>query len=215
LLPVGDKPLVAYTLELLARHGLRDVTINLHYRPRQFRDALGDGSDFGVRIEYCEEPEPLGTAGTVAALAAHDRDVEDFLVIYGDLIFDHDLLSLIRRHRNEAADATLLLHRRHAPSQSVVTLNDTGWVSHFAERPRHQVEGQLVWVSSGCQVVSRELVTRFPDRRPLDLPRDVYAPMAPELRILGVPIDGHRVAVDSPERYRAAIADVEAGRFGR
>ena len=70
--PVLNRPIVAWIAELLAKHGFEDVIANLSYRPEQIREVLGDGSGFGLRITYSEEPEPLGTAGGVGK-------VRDFL----------------------------------------------------------------------------------------------------------------------------------------
>src|SRR3954451_21807608 len=61
--PVLNRPIVAWIAELLKEHGFDDVVTNLSYLPEQIRELLGDGSDFGLRISYSAEPEPLGTAG--------------------------------------------------------------------------------------------------------------------------------------------------------
>jgi NDP-sugar pyrophosphorylase family protein len=63
--PVLNRPIVAWSADLLRQHGFDDVVTNLSYLPEQIRAVLGDGSDFGLRISYSEEPEPLGTAGGV------------------------------------------------------------------------------------------------------------------------------------------------------
>lgn len=214
LLPVNGKPLVAYTLELLARHGIRDVAINLHYLAERFPPVLGDGARFGLNIHYEIEDAMLGTAGALANLTGYFRDATDVLVVYGDLLFDEDLTAFHARHQATGADVTLLLHRRATTPQSVVDLDEnTGRIIRFRERPNDWVSNQTVWVNSGCQLLRQGLIERFPARRPLDLPRDIYMPMASELALYGAPITGYRIAVDSPERYEQANRDVSSGKW--
>ncbi len=214
LLPIEGSPLVGYTLQLLARHGITDVAVNLHFLADEVETELGDGSRYGLRIHYERETELLGTAGAAANLLDYFADASDVLIVYGDLVFEHDLGSLYRRHRANQADATLLVHQRATPSNSIIDMDETGRIVRFQERPASWATAGPVWVNSGCQILRRDLIDRFPAKRPLDLPRDIYMPMAADLRLFGVPIEGYRIAIDSPERYQQAIRDVKAGKLG-
>ena len=213
LLPIEAKALVGYTLDLLARHGVTDVAVNLHFLADKIEDELGDGSRYGLRIHYEREEELLGTAGAAANLVDYFADASDVLIVYGDLVFDEDLTALYERHRANRADATLLVHQRTTPSNSIIDMDDTGRIVRFRERPASWSTTGPVWVNSGCQILRRELIDRFPAKRPLDLPRDIYMPMAPDLRLFGIPVEGYRIAIDSPERYQQAIRDVKAGKL--
>ena len=64
-IPILGKPLVGYVAEYLARYGCNEIIVNLHHRPESVRRALGDGSKFGVKLKYVEEPEILGTSGAM------------------------------------------------------------------------------------------------------------------------------------------------------
>jgi len=213
LLPIEAKALVGYTLDLLARHGVTDVAVNLHFLADKIEDELGDGGRYGLRIHYEREEELLGTAGAAANLVDYFADASDVLIVYGDLVFDEDLTALYERHRANRADATLLVHQRTTPSNSIIDMDDTGRIVRFRERPASWSTTGPVWVNSGCQILRRELIDRFPAKRPLDLPRDIYMPMAPDLRLFGIPVEGYRIAIDSPERYQQAIRDVKAGKL--
>lgn len=211
LLPLCGEPLLAHTLRHLAAHGQRDVGINLHYRGEQIRAFAGDGSAFGLRIHYAVEPELLGTAGALRGFADW-LGGDGALVIYGDLLLDQDLGALLDAHRKRRADATLLLHRR-AGSNSFVELDASGRVRAFVERPDPAERRALgeAWVNSGVQVLSADLLAELPPG-PSDLPRDVYAPRCAELQLIGVPLDGYRCAIDSPERYAEAERALAEGR---
>jgi len=89
-LPVLGKPLVGYVAEYLAKYGIEDVIVNLHHQPESVRRALGDGSDFGVRLQYVHEPVILGTSGALDNARAFLAD-DTFVVVNGKLITDLDL----------------------------------------------------------------------------------------------------------------------------
>ena len=107
-IPFLGRPLVGYVAEYLARHGCREIAVNLHHRPESVRDSLGDGSRFGVRLHYVEEPEILGTSGALD----NARDFfagETFVVVNGKIATDIDLTRALETHRRTNALATLVL----------------------------------------------------------------------------------------------------------
>ncbi len=211
MLPICGRPLLAYTLDYLAAHGFRDVAVNLHFLPETIRNYFGDGNRFGVRIHYSHEPRLLGTAGAVAKLADFFADVEEFLVVYGDLLVDHDLGALVAFHRQHRPGATLVLHRRQN-SNSLVSMDRRRRIVGFVERPTPQerLENPFAWVNSGLQILSRRMLAAIPAGVAADLPRDVYAPLVRREALFGMPLAGCRVAIDSPERYAEAVAAVRA-----
>src|SRR5213593_3681246 len=89
-LPVLGKPLVGYVAEYLARFGIEDVIVNLHHEPDSVRRALGDGSQFGVHLEYVHEPKILGTSGALDN-ARSLLESDTFVVINGKLVTNIDL----------------------------------------------------------------------------------------------------------------------------
>lgn len=107
-IPILGKPLVGYVAEYLARYGWTDILVNLHHRPDSVRRALGDGSKFGVKLEYIEEPVILGTSGALDNARAFFES-ETFLAINGKLICDIDLDAALKTHRDSQAIATLVL----------------------------------------------------------------------------------------------------------
>jgi NDP-sugar pyrophosphorylase family protein len=107
-IPILGKPLVGYVAEYLARYGCNDIVVNLHHRPQSVRQALGDGSKFGVRLHYIEEPVILGTSGAIDnARALLEGDT--FVVVNGKIITDIDLNAALDTHRRTKAIATLVL----------------------------------------------------------------------------------------------------------
>lgn len=200
LLEAGGKPLLGWILEHLATQGVTDALVNLHFHGDAIRDTIGDGSRFGLRVRYVEEPALLGTAGTVRANADFLGSSGPFLVHYGDVVHDGDLRAVLTAHVDRDALATLALHRR-AGSNSNVQLDEHGLVRAFVERPteaeRARLTGDLVF--SGICVLSPEAVSAIPSG-PCDLPRDVFTKLVHSHRIAAHELGGFRIAVDSPER---------------
>src|SRR5919107_3891771 len=108
-IPFMTRPLVGYVAEYLAGYGFDDVVVNLYHRPESVREALGDGSRFGVRLLYVEEPEILGTGGAIDNARSLLDDGDAFVVINGKLATDIDLSAALETHRRERALATLVL----------------------------------------------------------------------------------------------------------
>ena len=107
-IPILGKPLAGYVAEYLAGYGCNEIVVNLHHRPESVRRALGDGSKFGVRLHYVEEPEILGTSGGIEN--AHGLlDGDTFIVVNGKIITDIDLNAALETHRRTQAIATLVV----------------------------------------------------------------------------------------------------------
>ncbi len=120
MLPLGDRPILEYTLRHLARHGFHEVAVNLHFQSEVIRNYFGDGSRFHVRLVYSDEPELLGTAGGVKKMAAFLAGSDPFLVHYGDVVTDQDFTAMLHFHRENNALATLLVHQREN-SNSIIS----------------------------------------------------------------------------------------------
>ena len=107
VVPLVDRPFIAFMLEWLARHGVDDVVMSCGFLATAVRNVLGDGSQYGLRLRFVEEPEPRGTAG--ALKYAEDLLDERFLMLNGDVLTDIDLTAQIAQHEATGAVGTLAL----------------------------------------------------------------------------------------------------------
>ena len=133
-IPVMGRPLVGYVAEYLARFGIREVLVNLHHQPDSVRDALGDGSRFGVRLRYIYEPEILGTGGALDNAREFLED-EPFVVINGKIVTDIDLHAACATHRERGALATLVLRPNPARERFSQVLVENGLLQGFGGMP--------------------------------------------------------------------------------
>lgn len=133
-IPFMGRPLIGYVAEYLAGYGFDDIVVNLHHQPASVRAALGDGSEFGVRFQYVEEPVILGTSGAIGN-ARHLLDGDAFVVINGKLATDIDLSEALETHRRTEALATLVLRPNPARERySTVNVRDR-FVTGFGGYP--------------------------------------------------------------------------------
>ena len=174
-IPILGKPLVGYVAEYLARYGCDEVVVNLHHRPESVRRALGDGSRFGVKLDYVEEPVILGTSGALDnARALLDGDT--FVVINGKIITDIDLNAALEVHRRTKAIATLvLLPNASCERFSIVEASD-GCLRGFGGMPKRDqyVDNDAPLMFTGIQILEPKIFDYIPPRVFSHSVTDVY-----------------------------------------
>lgn len=147
-IPFLGRPLVGYVAEYLARFGFNEVVVNLHHRPDSVREALGDGSRFGVRLFYVEEKEILGTSGALDNARTLLED-DTFIVVNGKIVTDINLSEALETHRRTNALATLvLLPNRRRERFSIVHTRDR-LITGFGGMPQPKEASDNARDSSG------------------------------------------------------------------
>lgn len=140
ILPVLNKPLMAFQLEMMAGMGIRDVVVVIGHLGHEVVRVLGDGSDYGVAINYVEQEEMLGIAHAVSGLEAHvDRS---FFLFLGDIFFVTENLADMKTRFVEAELGGVLACKREPDLEAMkrnfaVIAGDDGVVSRVVEKPRH------------------------------------------------------------------------------
>jgi NDP-sugar pyrophosphorylase family protein len=186
MMPIANRPVLHHLLNLLARHDVRDVGINLHVNPEMLRAYFGDGSALGISIRWSHEPELLGTAGGT-------KKLEDFwggetiLVTSGDGLHDIDVTALLGHHRRTGALATLAVKPVDDPSAyGVVILDRETRIRGFQEKPRPE-DARSNLANCGVYVIEPELLERIPPDTFVDFGQDIW----PSLVAAGEPIHAY------------------------
>jgi NDP-sugar pyrophosphorylase family protein len=142
-IPFLGKPLVGYVAEYVARFGFREVVVNLHHQPDSVVQALGDGSRFGVKIDYTlEEPKILGTAGALDN-ARHLLEDDTFLIVNGKIITDIDIAAAVETHKNSGALATMILKPNNKREKFTIVETEDGFVKGFGDFARPLSEEEI------------------------------------------------------------------------
>lgn len=135
IVPVLNRPFLIYQIEILRRAGIEDITLSLNYQPDKIEHLLSDGADYGVKLRYLTEPQPLGTGG--AYKFAENEIRETTVVFNGDVLTDLDISEVINFHRERKAEATIVLTPVENPSAyGLVETETDGRVRRFLEKPK-------------------------------------------------------------------------------
>ncbi|TMJ94650.1 MAG: nucleotidyltransferase family protein [Actinobacteria bacterium] len=202
------KPVLLRNVEWLRSQGIRELAVNLHYLPGTIRDFFGDGSRFGVQMQYSFEPQLLGTAGAVRA-AANLLLPAPFLVVYADNLISADLDRMRREHKMARAILTVALFHRDDTSQSgVVTLDANDRLTSFAEKTGRVTSG---WVNAGLLVCEQRVLNYIPNDGAADFGHDVI----PRMIESGEMVCGYRMLphetlrwIDTVEDFRRTNAEL-------
>lgn len=210
MVPLLNRPFLAYQLALLRAHGITDVILSCSYRVEDVRDALAD-ERLGVHLRYVVEKEPLGTGGGVRNAADLTRGT--VFVLNGDILTDVDLSAMRRFHEGRRARVTIFLTRVDDPRQyGVVETAADGRIRRFREKPRADEPLTTDTVNAGVYLIDAELLRRMPADRPVSIEREFFpALVADGLPCFGWSPPAYWRDIGSPAAYRAAQMDLLDG----
>jgi mannose-1-phosphate guanylyltransferase len=213
LLPVGGVPLIVHQIVRAREAGVEHLVLATGYLAEIFEDMIGDGSRFGVRIDYAQEDQPLGTGGAIRNTAGFLTAADDdpVLVFNGDIIDGHDIGAQVDVHTSGGADVTLYLTRvDDARAYGCVPTDRTGRVTAFLEKMPAPVSDQI---NAGCYVFRRAVIDEIPTGRAVSVERETFPSMLDAGRlVLGFVDDAYWRDLGTPEAYVRGSADVVLGR---
>ena len=205
MLPIVDRPLLAYTFEHLARHGVERAIVSCGYLPDQIQAVFGSRHD-ELELEYAVEDEPLGTGGAIG-FAGRALD-GSFFALNGDSLREADLGELVAFHRSTGAKATILLTPVADPSRyGLVRTAADGRVETFLEKPRpEEIDTDLI--NAGLYVLEPEVLGLVTPGRAVSIEREVFPKLAADGSVFGVALPGYWLDVGTPDSYLQAHRDV-------
>ena len=172
-IPILGKPLVGYVAEYLAGYGIDEIVVNLHHRPESVRRALGDGSRFGVKLYYIEEPVILGTSGALDNTREF-FERETFVVVNGKIITDIDLDAALETHRSMNALATLVLLPNTRRERFSVVETEAGRIRRFGGMPVDGETADVPLMFTGIHILEPRIFEYVPRGVFSDSVIDVY-----------------------------------------
>ena len=205
MLPLVDRPQLAYTFEHLRRYGVTRAIVSCGYLPTQIQQHFGDR--YGdLRLEYKVEEEPLGTGGAIR-FAAEGID-EPFFALNGDSLRETDLDALVAFHREHETRATILLTPVEDPTRyGLVRVNGAGRVLSFLEKPRpEEIDTNLI--NAGMYVLEPEVLEFVPPGRAVSIEREVFPLLVEQEAVHGVALPGYWLDIGTPDAYLQAHRDV-------
>lgn len=230
MIPIAGKPILEWQIENLKAYGLTDITMVVGYLGDVIQEYFGDGSKFGVTINYFVEETPLGTAGALFKLP---ELTEDFLLMCGDVILDVDFNRFIEFHKKNSAWASLMAHPNGHPYDSSLLVTEIlppqvaggnpvdthrviQWMNKEDERLYYKNR-----VNAGIEIVSPDLlketkknfVPRYPETPDkIDLDRDVLKPNIKSGRIYAYDTTEYIKDMGTPDRFYEVEEDIKSGK---
>ena len=215
IVPICNRPFLLYQIDTLRRAAITDITLSLSYQPNKIEQLLGDGSDFGVKLKYIVEPQPMGTAG--AYKFAEDVIRERTVVFNGDILTDLDLKTVIREHNERKATATVVLTPVQNPSAyGLVETEADGRIHRFLEKPQED-EITCNTINAGTYILEPGVLNFIPSGENYSFEYGLFPHLLERKEIFyaHVPPRTYWIDIGTPERYLQAHQDLLGNRVGR
>jgi mannose-1-phosphate guanylyltransferase len=210
--PVVNRPWLEHLILHLKSQGISEFVIAVKHNAEVIQKHFGDGRQLGVRIEYSQEPELLGTAGAIkhAEHLLSDR----FIAVNADIIHLVDLLPLVEFHQTSGALVTIGLTEVEDPSQyGVVQQTLSGRIVRFVEKPpRHAAPSNRI--NAGIYVIEKEALKWIPAGREVSIERETFPSLIRKgFPVYGSPVRGYWLDMGTLDRYLALHRDVLDGKL--
>lgn len=202
LLPIGDKPILEIIIENFVSFGFHRFFISTHYRPEMIRERIGDGSRWGIEIEYVHEDEPLGTGGALGLLP-RDRIQEPMFMMNGDLLTNLDFNKLLDFNASHDGIATMCVREYEHRVPYGVIASDGVRVTSMTEKPtfRH-------FINAGIYVLSPEILDHVTRGQRIDTPTLLEQQMAAGRAVNMFPIHEYWLDIGRMEDFKRAQDEI-------
>jgi NDP-sugar pyrophosphorylase family protein len=204
LVPIDDKPILEIIIKQLAQYGYKDVIMAVGHLSELIETYFGDGSKYGVNIEYSAEKQPLGTAGPLCLVK--DKLDGTFILMNGDILTDLNFEKLVEFHKSSNASATISLTSRKVDlNYGIVEMDENRNLSGWSEKPTMDY-----FVSMGIYVLEPEAIELIPENQAFDLPNLILELMKNNKIVKGYPYDGYWLDIGRPEDNEKALNEYES-----
>ncbi|MDB5838909.1 MAG: mannose-phosphate guanyltransferase [Herminiimonas sp.] len=191
MIPILDKPVMAYIVEHLVKHGVRDIMVNVSYLHESIESYFGEGHQFGVQIGYSFEgyvddkgevvPQALGSAGGMKKIQEFGNFFDETtIVLCGDALIDLDLNAALAEHRSKGALASVITNEvpwDKVSDYGVVVTDENGRVVNFQEKPKRE-DARSNFASTGIYLFEPEAIDLIPPGQVFDIGSDLFPLMA-------------------------------------
>ena len=222
LIPVAGMPILEREIRSLCAQGFKDIMLTVGYLADKIISYFGDGSQFGVKIDYFVEESPLGNAGALFRLREKIGD-EPFLLLNADAAFDVDFNRMVAFHQNHGGLVTLFTHPNSHPYDSGLIIADKNghvekWLAKEDERPQwydnrvnaglHVIDPKVLDISLKSLEINKE--SGFPQGK-VDLDRQILKPLCGSNLMFCYDSPEYVKDMGTPERFHQVEADYKNG----
>ncbi|MEM9265031.1 MAG: NDP-sugar synthase [Cyanobacteria bacterium P01_F01_bin.13] len=224
MIPILQKPVMEFLLELLKQHGFNQVVANVSHLANEIEGYFRDGQRFGVELAYSFEGritngelvgDALGSAGGMRKIQDFSPFFDDtFVVLCGDALIDLDLTEAVRQHKEKGSIATIVMKSvplKQVPSYGVVVTDDTGRIKSFQEKPKVE-EALSTNINTGIYIFEPEIFNYIPSGQEFDIGGDLFPRLVEANEAFyGITMEFEWVDIGKVPDYWQAIQDVLTG----
>lgn len=224
MIPILEKPVMEFLLELLRQHGFTEIMVNVSHLANEIENYFRDGQRFGVQIAYSFEGritdgeligEAIGSAGGMRRIQDFQPFFDDtFVVLCGDALIDLDLTAAVKWHREKGAIATIVtksVPREEVSSYGVVVTDDEGRIQAFQEKPS-VAEALSTTINTGIYIFEPEVLNYIPSGQVYDIGGDLFPQLvAKDAPFYAIPMDFEWIDIGKVPDYWSAIRSVLSG----
>lgn len=224
LIPILQKPVMEFLLELLRQHGFDEVMVNVSHLAHEIESYFRDGQRFGVHIAYSFEGrivdgelvgEALGSAGGIRRIQDFNKFFDDtFVVLCGDALIDLDLTEAVKQHKQKGAIATIItkeVPQEKVSSYGVVVTDENNRITAFQEKPSVE-EALSTQINTGIYILEPEVIDYIPQNQVYDLGSDLFPKLVERgAPFYSVPMNFQWVDIGKVPDYWHAVRGVLSG----
>ena len=207
MLTVAGIPVTEHQLNMAKAAGITRIVLATSYLAELFTPYFGDGSKWGMQIQYAVEKSPLGTGGAIRNAAKLIDSSESIVILNGDVLSSHNLAEQIRQHEAHDADVTLHLTKvDDARAYGSVPTDPNGRVSAFLEKMENPVTNQI---NAGCYVFNPRILESIPLDTVVSVERETFpALVASGAAVYGYIESSYWVDIGTPHALMNASAEI-------
>jgi len=202
LVPIHEYPVLELIVRQLKLCGFTHITMAVNHMAELIMAYFGNGSKFGVSIDYSLEDTPLSTMGPLRLI----NDLPDnFLVMNGDVLTDLDLSSFYNRHVESGSLFTIASHRRSIKSEyGVLDIDDNNNLIDFREKPE-----LFFLVSMGIYMINKTIINKIPENTIFGFDHLMMRLLKDKIPVNVFSYDGYWLDIGRPDDYEKAIDEFE------
>lgn len=207
LLKVGDKPIIEYNIDRLARVGIQNIHISINYLGEQLEAYFGDGSAKNLKIEYIKEEKPLGTIGSVLLVDEFEHD--EIIIMNSDLLTNIDFADFYKTFKESGADMAVAATTYHVEvPYAVLETDEAQQVKSLKEKPRY-----TYFSNAGIYLLKKKLLEMIPNDKFYDITDLMDKVLEMDYKLITYPINGYWLDIGKHEDFKKAQEDIKHIKF--
>lgn len=203
LLPIGEKPILEIILKNFKKFNITEIIISVGYQGELIKAFCGNGSKFGLSIEYVDEEKALGTAGPLSLIRSSFSEGENFILMNGDIFTQLDFASMINHHNKGKYCMTIgYRYYEHKLPFGVLDLEGDKLCS-IVEKPSTKFN-----VSAGIYILDESVIDLVPDNSFFTIPELVNKLLETKRNIGAYLIEEYWLGIENIDHFEEAIKEL-------